>query len=235
MKKDNKGFTLVEVVVVVVILTILATMLIPTFTKYLTQKNDEKNEEDANNLFKSAQIEFYELYARNSHHKDNTCVLEKPISINQKCFSDYDVDAKAGYNAKEITAIFDNIDMSYRVDFPCYVALLVGDYKTYASDPMSLSYDPQKAYTVYAILFQQYHEREYFVLDINGGKPFYPESANDLKNHLNGFKDDEGNTIVTQLYYIKSAKDNNANASTAWGIFTGSKALNANKEHNKKK
>lgn len=234
MKKDNKGFTLVEVVVVVVMLTVLATMLIPTFTKYLTQKNDEKNEEDAKNLFESAQVEFYGLYARNAHHKNNTCVIESPNSTNQKCFSEYDVDCKAGYNAKEITDIFNNISMSYKVDFPCNVALIVGDYKTYASDSNDINYDPQKAYTVYGILFQQYHEREYFILDINGDKPYYPESVNDLKNKLNGFKDDGGNKIVTQLYFIKCGKDNNSSAGTTWGIYTGSKALNANKTHNKK-
>lgn len=61
----NKGFTLVELIVVLVILAILSAVLVPVLTGYIEQARSKKDLRNAKALMEATQAAFVELYALN--------------------------------------------------------------------------------------------------------------------------------------------------------------------------
>ena len=66
-KKNDKGFTLVELIVVLVILAILAAILIPTLIGYIEKARNERYLTAAKVCKDAAQAKFVELYAPNGN------------------------------------------------------------------------------------------------------------------------------------------------------------------------
>ena len=62
MKKNNKGFTLVELIVVLVILAILAAILVPTLLGYIERARSEKDFSTAQTVRVAAQAEIDQTY-----------------------------------------------------------------------------------------------------------------------------------------------------------------------------
>ncbi len=75
-KKDNKGFTLVELIVVIVILAILAALLVPALIGWIDRAKDEKYAVEARNIYLATQAEISTAYAKSSADADS-----KPSSI----------------------------------------------------------------------------------------------------------------------------------------------------------
>jgi len=63
-KNNNKGFTLVELIVVLVILAILAAILVPTLLGYINRARDEKDYSTAQSVRVAVQAEIDELYGK---------------------------------------------------------------------------------------------------------------------------------------------------------------------------
>ena len=61
-KVDNRGFTLVELIVVLVILAILAAILVPALLGYIDSARDKQYMLNARNCMTAAQAELIELY-----------------------------------------------------------------------------------------------------------------------------------------------------------------------------
>lgn len=68
LKKDQKGFTLVELIVVLVILAILAALLVPALLGYIDRARNAKYLEEARSIYTAIQAVNDELYAKNSDH-----------------------------------------------------------------------------------------------------------------------------------------------------------------------
>ena len=63
--KNQKGFTLVELIVVLVILAILAAMLVPALTGYIDKANKQKIVATTRQVVMAAQTEVSEAYGKN--------------------------------------------------------------------------------------------------------------------------------------------------------------------------
>lgn len=62
-KKNNKGFTLVELIVVLVILAILAAILVPALLGYIDRAKEQQIVLNARSVYTAAQAEFSDAYA----------------------------------------------------------------------------------------------------------------------------------------------------------------------------
>lgn len=65
LRKDQKGFTLVELIVVLVILAILAALLVPALLGYIDRARDAKYLEEARSIYTAIQALQDEKYAKN--------------------------------------------------------------------------------------------------------------------------------------------------------------------------
>ena len=64
LEKNNKGFTLVELIVVLVILAILAAILVPALLGYIDRAKSSQDILNARNLYTAAQTVASEYYAK---------------------------------------------------------------------------------------------------------------------------------------------------------------------------
>lgn len=83
--KNNKGFTLVELIVVLAILAILAAMLVPSLTGYIDKAKEKKEVANARLLLEATQATISELYALD--HKsicnagtNSSCSIVTPVT-----------------------------------------------------------------------------------------------------------------------------------------------------------
>lgn len=70
MKKNNKGFTLVELIVVLVILAILAAVLVPALLGYIDKAKKKKDMNAASSAYVAAQAVCSEYYAKGTRPTD---------------------------------------------------------------------------------------------------------------------------------------------------------------------
>ncbi|MBR7089603.1 MAG: type II secretion system protein [Lachnospiraceae bacterium] len=81
MKKNNKGFTLVELIVVLVILAILAAILVPTLLGYIDRARSEKDFSTAQTVRVAAQAAIDQAYGEGKFADGSSAPTGKSISI----------------------------------------------------------------------------------------------------------------------------------------------------------
>lgn len=211
-KQNNKGFTLVEVLVVIVILVVLFSILIPAFTGFLTKSADERDQEMAKSIFDHAQTAFYEKYAINEIQKDYKSVLAD-------CGpgEPFNCDIRNKEFAKNILKSIGTINKS---KLGYVVAVALGRCDIYA-DPTCELFDPLKAYTVYMAIYQPYQKNKVTFLTSDG----VYHNSNPIRNLTSGISVNynnearnkntyvlnvNGEDIYVQYYVFKSGLNNNA-------------------------
>ena len=81
MKKNNKGFTLVELIVVLVILAILAAILVPTLLGYIDKARSEKDFSTAQTVRVATQAAIDQAYGEGKKADGSSPATGKTLSI----------------------------------------------------------------------------------------------------------------------------------------------------------
>jgi len=231
-KKDNKGFTLVELVVIVLILVILVTLLLPTFSNLLTKSMDERNQEMAQDIMNEAQAVFYEKYANNETSDDKKCVISGQNEVDFK-YTDQEKNDCDVHNKDFSKQFLKRINSINNAKLGSVVIVALGRCDLY-NDPQSELYDPKKAYTVYMSIYQPYPNNRICFLTNDGishsSNPVGGNKNKFLKFFIGGkevtkkvdFITIDNETIYIQYYAIKNGIKNDKGLSDMWKI------LNAN-------
>lgn len=80
--KNQKGFTLVELIVVLVILAILAAMLVPALTGYIDKANNQKIIATTRQVVMAAQTEISEAYSKDKLVNDTITITHDAVAAN---------------------------------------------------------------------------------------------------------------------------------------------------------
>ena len=126
MKKNNKGFTLVELIVVLVILAILAAILVPALLGYIDRAREKQYVLNAKSYLTAAQAELSSIYgengtvntdlvgndARKTRIKNTADVPATKVQIGFDCAA-ASLNSKAG---KDVHAAFTITSMLYEED-----------------------------------------------------------------------------------------------------------------------
>ena len=147
LNDKNKGFTLVELIVVLVILAILAAILIPALLGYIDRAREKQDVLDARNLMMATQAELTEVYAKNGDKLQwNDTILpgnDEPIGKNG------DVDITGSDFAKKVlkTADMDGENEPY------VFMIAVGSNFDQESNANDKKLSKHAKYTVYYALY----------------------------------------------------------------------------------
>ena len=93
--RNNKGFTLVELIVVLVILAILAAILVPALLGYIDEAKKKQYLLDARNLFMATQSKLSEIYAQRGTYQ--ICRNDPTNAY----YNNHDITKETAYNVVE--------------------------------------------------------------------------------------------------------------------------------------
>jgi prepilin-type N-terminal cleavage/methylation domain-containing protein len=106
-KNNNKGFTLVELIVVLVILAILAAILVPALLGYIDRAKQQQIVLNAKSCLTAAQAEMSNLYAKDAEEiasADKTRILDTALdtpgdceALTIGCAADMEAGVRTGY------------------------------------------------------------------------------------------------------------------------------------------
>lgn len=130
LRKDKKGFTLVELIVVLVILAILIAMLLPTLTGYIDQANEKKVVSEGRQILMAAKTVAAEDYNSDAATK-NLCgqtidTLDKTAASGGKTIEELAEVSKSKYDKVSITFKADGTVTNLEYTGKSYIATFNG-------------------------------------------------------------------------------------------------------------
>ncbi len=133
----NKGFTLVELIVVLVILAILAAILVPALLGYIDRSRTAQDMINARNVMQAVQGELVKLYGKGSYNDLRSAMEASNYKFGDTGVNKADIDCDDRELAKEIFELAD--DSPY--------AFVFGVHKY--GDGKYETKDPHRAFTIY--------------------------------------------------------------------------------------
>ncbi len=191
-KSDNKGFTLVELIVVLVILAILAAILVPALLGYIDEAKKKQDLLDARYLLMATQSEMSKLYAEDTFAAGKESVFlsdkSKNIEIKENEKNVYLKNSEFAKNIYKIAGLSDS-------EKPYYYIFGMGDYRSYVYGKFthnSYTHDEtknyHKAYTVYYAIYQKTQNSEILYYDGSEWGEVPPQIAQGLIDENSNMK-----------------------------------------------
>lgn len=90
MLKKNKGFTLIEIIVVIVILAVLMAVAVPSVMSYINEGNNAKYETVARGAMVNAQVQLAKV--ETGDNSNTTAAMSKAAELTNKDSGDITVD-----------------------------------------------------------------------------------------------------------------------------------------------
>ncbi len=175
----NKGFTLIELIVVIVILAILAAILVPALLGYIDKAKKNQDILNAKNCLTAAQTEFVELYAKGG-----------PICKDTGQYHDGNLCGTA--IAEKILEVAD--------DEPYMLIIGTGDYEDYAKK----SQTAHKAYTVYFVVYWAEKNKDPIFFNGSEWMSTYPWKGTGQNYFIVN-----GDSVHMQFYFVSAPDKNN--------------------------
>lgn len=168
MKKNKKGFTLIEIIVVIVVLAVLLAVAVPAVLNYINEADDAKFMTASRSINQTVITEYTKEIV-SSDNIDNVIrdMKEKYVMKNGSRVEEFD-DILSGYKIVEVACWFD--DLNY-VQGP-------------SGRPVAWTYDKTKdKHTIskISICFQSLAGNEYkFLVTINNDKMYFYDGLTEL-------------------------------------------------------
>lgn len=203
----NKGFTLVELIVVLIILAILAAVLVPMLLGHIDRAKEKQDLLNAKNCLTAAQAELTKLYASSSQDVRNGSVVpEAPITNTN---GDVNADPYTGYKGTRVGTDFSRRVLAIADDDP-YCLIIGTEFiknSGYDFNKMTPAEKPAKVthgnYTVYYALYMKDEDSDPLYFDGTSWSRNNPRNTGKMTkpNEI----DINGRKVKIQFYIITSA------------------------------